>query len=82
MTVTIKGEQEVPAGPNPTSHGIDTRRVHLIEGDTLQSVAYAELGRATYWRAIADLNGIDDPLRLRPGTAILIPTAADAARNA
>ena len=37
----------------------------VIEGDTLQSVAYRELGKPAYWRAIADLNGIDDPMRVR-----------------
>jgi nucleoid-associated protein YgaU len=53
-----------------------------VEGETLQSVAYAELGRPAYWRAIAQLNGIDDPLRVRAGTVLLIPSVADAARNA
>jgi len=45
------------------------------------NLAYKLLGKATYWRAIADLNEIDDPLRLEPGTVLLIPSRADAARH-
>jgi nucleoid-associated protein YgaU len=53
----------------------------MVEGDTLQSVAYAELGKPAYWRAIAELNGIDDPQRVEAGTTVLIPSAADAAQG-
>lgn len=67
---------------NPTSHATDSRRVRtLVAGESLQSVAYEELGKATYWRALAELNGIDDPLRVQPGRVLLIPTVADAARG-
>lgn len=83
VDVTLEGAKELVPGKNPTSHAVDMRRIHtVVEGETIASVAYAELGRAAYWRAIADANGIDDPLRLRPGQALLIPSAADAARNA
>jgi nucleoid-associated protein YgaU len=44
-------------------------------------VAYKELGKAAHWRSIAELNGIDDPMRLATGTVLLIPTVADATRN-
>jgi nucleoid-associated protein YgaU len=53
----------------------------VLEGDTLQSVAYSELGKAAYWRSIAELNGIDDPMRVPPGRVLLIPTVADATRS-
>lgn len=83
VDVTIVGDIEVPPGTNPTSHATDSRRFHLvIEGEALQTIAFRELGRAAYWRSIAELNGIDDPLRVRPGTALLLPTVADAARRA
>lgn len=82
VDVTLEGASELLPGKNPTSHSVDMRRVHtVVEGETIASVAFDELGRAGYWRAIADVNGIDDPLRLRPGQALLIPSAADAARN-
>ena len=83
VDLTIEGDSPIDMGKNPTSHASDMRRVHtVIEGETIQSVAYAELGEPNYWRAIADANGIDDPLRVRPGRTLLIPSAADAARNA
>jgi hypothetical protein len=83
VDLTLEGANKLVPGTNPTSHAIDMRRVHtVIEGETIQSVAYAELGDPNYWRAIADANGIDDPLRVRPGASLVIPSAADAARMA
>lgn len=83
VDLTIEGASELKKGSNPTSHALDMRRVHtVVEGETIQSVAYAELGEPNYWRAIADANGIDDPLRVRPGRSLVIPSVADAARNA
>lgn len=65
---------------NPTSGGLHARRTHtLVAGDTLPAVASAEYGDPKFWRAIAAANGIDDPLRLRNGTRLLIPAAEDAA---
>jgi hypothetical protein len=87
--VSISLEEAVPTpapkaqdpGTNPTSHALDARRVHVVvEGDSLASIAYAEYGEPGYWRALAEVNGIDDPLRVRPGANLLIPSAADAAR--
>jgi nucleoid-associated protein YgaU len=65
---------------NPTSGGLKARRTHtLVAGDTLPTVASAEYGDPRFWRAIAVANGIDDPLRLRSGSRLLIPAAEDAA---
>jgi nucleoid-associated protein YgaU len=73
------GLEEVPAEPpkqNPSSGGMPGQRTHLVSSaDTLHSVAYAEYGDASLWRGLADANGIDDPLRLMPGTTLLIPPA-------
>ena len=81
VTVTISGQSEKLAATNPTSHAIDSRRARLLtDGDTLQSIAWKELGNASYWRAIADLNGIDDPQRVHAGMTVLIPSRADAAK--
>jgi len=69
--------EEMPAEPqatNPTSGSTGVRGEHLLrEGDTLTSIAYREYQDPSRWRAIADVNGIDDPLRVRPGTTILLP---------
>jgi hypothetical protein len=81
VDVTIEGQPEQFGGQNPTSHSVNSRRVHtMIEGDSLQSVAHRELGAPAYWRAIAELNGIDDPMRVEAGTVLLIPARSDAAR--
>jgi nucleoid-associated protein YgaU len=70
-----------PKGQNPTSGALDSRRSHVVgDGDSLHSVAYTEYGDPTLWRSLAIYNGIDDPLRLRSGLRIFIPTAAEAAR--
>lgn len=82
VDITIEGQDEQFGSQNPTSHAANSRRTHdVIEGETLQSVAYRELGKPAYWRAIAELNGIDDPFRLPAGTTLLIPSVADAARS-
>ncbi|MFD0203267.1 MULTISPECIES: CIS tube protein [Saccharothrix] len=67
----IAGEQ---GGQNPTSGALAARDSHvLVAGDTLQSVAYKAYGNAELWREIAEANDIDDPMRLRPGTRLLVP---------
>ncbi len=67
---------------NPTSGGLVPRRVHvLVEGDNLAMLAYREYGDAARWRAVADLNGIDDPMRLRPGRTLLLPAVEDLGRT-
>jgi len=63
---------------NPTTTGIAGLTAHVVrDGDSLQSIAFAHYGDATSWRAIAEANEIDDPLRLRRGTVLSIPGASD-----
>lgn len=67
---------------NPTSGSIHARGTHLIsEGDTLQSIAYAEYGHPNLWRGLAIFNNIDDALRLPLGSRILLPSAEEAAER-
>jgi hypothetical protein len=76
--------EEIPseAGKqNPTSGSLTALRSHtMVQGDSLASVAYREYGDPTMWRALADVNRIDDPLRVRPGTRLLIPRPDEAVR--
>jgi nucleoid-associated protein YgaU len=66
-------------GTNPTSGGLATRRTHtMVEGDTLASVAYKEYRDPSRWRALAVINGIDDPMRVAPGTELMIPEKREA----
>ncbi len=80
-TLEIK---EVPAAPrrqNPTSGGVSSHGSHaVVDGDSLPSIAFEEYGDAAHWRAIAEANRIDDPMRLVPGTRLLIPPAQEAAQ--
>jgi len=46
----------------------------VIEGDTIQSIAAKEYEDPKKWRAIAEANDIDDPLGIKPGTELIIPT--------
>jgi len=69
-----------PAGQNPTSGSLAGHRtMTMAAGDSLHSVAYREYGSAKLWRGIAVVNGIDDPLRVGPGTSLLIPPRERAA---
>jgi hypothetical protein len=78
-TVTLDELAGEAPKQNPTSGGLVPRRLHVvIEGDTLAGIAYREYGNALMWRALATINGIDDPMRLRPGTRLLLPTAEEA----
>jgi nucleoid-associated protein YgaU len=74
VTVGLESAPGYPPGTNPTSGGLTTRRSHtMVAGDTLASVAYAEYRDAGRWRALAELNDIDDPMRIPPGTELLVP---------
>jgi hypothetical protein len=66
------------AAQNPTSGALAVHRHHtVVAGDSLASLAYREYGDPTMWRALAAFNGIDDPMRLRDGTELLVPAPAD-----
>jgi Contractile injection system tube protein/LysM domain len=79
LSVTL---QEVPQeavknqakGQNPTSRAAGAERVRLVQlGDTIDQIAAQEMGESSDWRQIAEANNLDDPRRLRPGQALLIP---------
>ena len=78
VDITIQGSQPTRTpGTNPTSHATNSRRVRtLTEGETLQSVAYRELGKA-------DATGARSPssttsttrCAVHPGMTLLIPSS-------
>lgn len=66
-------------GQNPTSGSPDAHSTHVIVvGETLPLIAFREYRDAGLWRAIAEMNGIDDPMSLRSGTRLLIPSVEEA----
>lgn len=81
VVVSLKERPPQTTGQNPTSSGPSGRRSRtIVEGDSLQGIAYRELGDADLWRVIAEMNDIDDPLCVPAGTVVLVPSADDAGR--
>lgn len=81
VTLTLEQTPMDVDRQNPTSGGVAGRRTHVMAmGDSLHSIAHREYRRSGYWRALAETNGIDDPLRIPPGRPLLIPPRSDAAR--
>ncbi|MEN3310399.1 MAG: hypothetical protein V7603_6601 [Micromonosporaceae bacterium] len=81
-TVTLEEISGEQGGQNPTSGALAAQDAHVvIVGDTLHSIAYRSYGDPKLWRAIAEANRIDDPMRLRPGTRLLIPALEDIATD-
>jgi nucleoid-associated protein YgaU len=79
VSVVMTEHIETPGAQNPTSGGPAGRRSRMMtEGDNLQLLSYREYGKSGYWRALAETNGIDDPLALRPGRRLLMPSREDA----
>jgi hypothetical protein len=59
---------------NPTSGGLTGRRAHTVaDGDSLQSIATTNYGNPGAWRRIAEVNGIRDPAKVRPGDTVYLP---------
>lgn len=78
-TIDIQEIDTRVARQNPTSGSDTVTKSHtLLRGESLASIAYKEYSDAACWRAIAERNGIDDPLRVRPGTFLLLPPLDEA----
>jgi hypothetical protein len=82
-TVTIEEIAGEHGGQNPTSGTLAPKDTHvLVEGDTLPSVAFRCYGDPNLWRAIAEANGIDDPMRLTVGATLLVPDLTEVLSHA
>jgi hypothetical protein len=77
-TVNLEEISKEEQGQNPTSGALSAHRVHtVLTGDTLASIAWREYGDPAMWRAIATVNAIEDPMRLRAGSSLLVPAAEE-----
>jgi len=77
-TVAIEEIAGQTAGQNPTSGALAVHRTRrIVAGDSLASVAYASYGDAGLWRKLAQVNGVEDPMRLTPGQVLLLPAAQE-----
>jgi len=66
------------ARQNPTSGTPNPHRTHQVQpGETLDRIAARYYGDSTKWRTIATVNGIPDPLDIRPGVMLNIPDRRD-----
>ncbi|MBA3746477.1 MAG: LysM peptidoglycan-binding domain-containing protein [Solirubrobacterales bacterium] len=71
----MQWDVEGPAGQNPTTRSANALGAHIVrDGDSLPSIAYRIYGDPTQWRAIAEANGIDDPLKLTSGRSLSVPS--------
>lgn len=61
-------------GQNPTSGGGPPMRTHVVqEGERLDLIAAKAYGDPSFWRLIAQGNGLLNPLHLRVGQLLVIP---------
>jgi nucleoid-associated protein YgaU len=68
---------------NPTSGGLPGRRTHTVaDGESLASIAMLHYERPGLWRRIAEVNGITDPSRVRPGRTLYLPNPHELAEGA
>jgi nucleoid-associated protein YgaU len=75
--------EEMPGDPrwqNPTSGALSAQAVHtVIAGDSLASIAFQEYDDPAMWRPLAEVNNIDDPIRLPVGMTLIVPAAHELA---
>jgi nucleoid-associated protein YgaU len=75
VDLTLHSIPKIPGPTNPSSGGLAGRRTHLLTGaETLPELATRTYGGPNRWREIATANGIEDPLRVRPGTVVYLPS--------
>jgi nucleoid-associated protein YgaU len=61
---------------NPTSGGMPGRQRHIVSAsENMQTISMAAYGTPGVWRGVAEVNGIDDPFRVKPGDTVYLPNA-------
>lgn len=76
LDVTFRQTEDEGLFPkqNPTSGGMPGHRTRIVKaGETLDWIASQEYGEAKYWRYIAEINRIDNPFQMKPGTVLQLP---------
>ena len=74
VDVTFKTPDEHEEGQNPTSRSEARSIWRVIEGQTLDWIAYQEYGDTSAWRHIAQVNNLQNPRNLKAGTVLkLVP---------
>jgi hypothetical protein len=66
-------EEDVFRPQNPTTSGnYGHKRWVVKEGDTIDLIAFYEYDDSSMWRYVADINGLKNPGRLKPGQVLVI----------
>jgi hypothetical protein len=74
INMVLKERPTLLSLTNPTSGGRPGRTRHvMIADESLMSIAVSAFGTPSAWRAIAEVNGIDDPDSLKPGDVVYLP---------
>jgi hypothetical protein len=76
LDVTFRQTEDEGLFPkqNPTSGGMPGHRTRIVKaGETLDWIASQEYGEARHWRYIAEVNRIDNPFQMKPGTVLQLP---------
>ena len=76
VDITFKQPDEVKSGTNPTSRSEARKVWTVVQGQTLDWIAFQEYGDSSAWRHIARANHISNPRQLRPGTILRLPPLA------
>ncbi len=82
--ITLKQyeDEDAWALQNPTSSSPHPHTVHHVQpGETLDRISAVRYGDPTRWRLLADANGVDDPLAIAPGTALVVPDLGEVSRG-
>lgn len=73
MTFLQAKDDGVYPAQNPTTMGTTGYKQWIVrDGDSIDWIAFNEYGDSNMWRYIADINGLDNPSRLRPGQRLSI----------
>jgi nucleoid-associated protein YgaU len=73
-SLTMKEYSEPLPYTNPSSGGLPGRTRYVVTaGENVVRIANQAYGTPTAWRAVAEANDLDDPLRVRPGTVLYLP---------
>jgi nucleoid-associated protein YgaU len=81
VDLTLHSIPKLPGPTNPRSGGLPGRRTHLLAGtESLPELATRTYGGPGHWREIAAANRFEDPLRVRPGTLVYLPSVQDGGR--
>jgi nucleoid-associated protein YgaU len=79
--LTLKVKVPDPPGQKSGAGGAPVIGGHRVTaGQNIQGVAQDRYGDPQRWRDVAAANGVDDPLRVRPGDVLMLPNPARAAR--